>query len=59
MSHLAVGGQTDPTPVDPPPPRVCDTPQTAQRVIPRDISMGIMAMEQARKTHNIKVRVVV
>lgn len=30
--------------------------QAARRVIPRDISMGIMAMEAARRRHNIKVR---
>ncbi|KIZ01960.1 Structural maintenance of chromosomes protein 3, partial [Monoraphidium neglectum] len=28
--------------------------EAAQRVIPRDISMGIMAMEAARRAHNIK-----
>ncbi len=33
-------------------------PQAAQRVIPRDISMGIMAMEEARRALNIKVRCV-
>ena len=38
----------------PSPPR--HRPQAAQRVIPRDISMGIMAMEAARRANNIKVR---
>jgi len=37
----------------PPPPQT--QPQAAQRVIPRDISMGIMAMEEARRALNIKV----